>query len=131
MWTVIWLVLTRRPSETCRPISHLFSPSLSPPRRSADLSHLLVALCVLVCVPLPPTAPITLTTTADPNRTDLGRPRQPSIHRLPVFREAFLSLGLASHGFRPCVSARVSPTVEGTRARVKSSEGDTLCLVPR
>lgn len=41
------------------------------------------------------------------------------------------SSSLVSHGFRLCVSACACPMVEGARARVKSSEGDTLCLVPR
>lgn len=87
-------------------------------------------LCVCACLrlTLPPTGPITLTPTADPNRADLGF----SVSRRFIFVPSPSSSkpstsSLVSHGFRLCTS----PTVEGARARVKSSEGDTLWLVPR
>lgn len=65
------VVLKWRPRETCRPISHR---SLLPAGLQTCVIYWwpCVCLCVCPCGPLPPTAPITLTTAADPNRTDLG-----------------------------------------------------------
>lgn len=91
-------------------------------------------LCVCACLrlTLPPTGPITLTPTTDPNRADLGF----SVSRRFILVSSPSSSkpsspSLVSHGFRLCLSACVSPTVEVAHALVKSSEGDTLCLVPR
>lgn len=107
------VVLTWRLSETYGPLSHFFPSLLPPPCRSADLSHLLVALCVFVrvCVSLSlQQNRITLTPAADPNRDDLGFFRQPSIHPRSV--SVFLAAVLFQSRLPPlspvCVCVRVS-----------------------
>lgn len=67
----------------------------------------------------------------EPSRRRLCRQLSLHLHPFSVFLEAFIFQPHLPRLSLVCVFARMSPTVEGARARVKSSEGDTLCLVPR
>lgn len=71
MWTVMWQLSSNgaRGRHAGPSVIALSSPQIC---RPASFTGGPACVCVCPCGPLPPTGPITLTTAADPNRTDLG-----------------------------------------------------------